>query len=175
MTELLTDRLILRAPRPEDAPCYALGVSEFAVAKWLTPVPWPYTLTMARDFLRNAPVPTPEKAFFIVEHRTKGLIGCVTLVNELGFWIARPHWHRGYALEAATALIDWHFGETENASIRSSAHRNNVASLRLKARLGFVTTGKDMRFSQALQHNVEHVTTELTRAAWSMRRTDLCA
>ena len=175
MTELLTDRLILRAPRPEDAPCYALGVSEFAVARWLTPVPWPYTLTMAQDFLRTAPTPTPEKSFFIIEHKTKGLIGCVTLVDELGFWIARPHWHRGYGCEAATALIDWHFAETKNEAIASRAHRNNVASLRLKTKLGFVVTGKEMRFSQALQHNVEHVTTALSRQTWAAKRIDLCA
>lgn len=166
MSELHTDRLILRAPTLADAPRYALGISEFAVARWLTPVPWPYTLSMAQDFLRHAPPPAPEKAFFIVEHKQKGLIGCVTLIEELGFWIARPHWHRGYGTEAATALIDWHFGETGSTLIRSSAHHNNIASLRLKAKLGFVKTGKTMRFSQALQHNVEHVATELTRAAW---------
>ncbi len=175
MTELLTNRLILRAPCAEDAPRYALGVSEFAVAKWLTPVPWPYTLTMAQEFLRGAPAPTPDRAFFIIEHKTKGLIGCMTLLDELGFWIARPHWHRGYGTEAATALIDWHFEKTGNEAIVSSAHRNNTPSLRLKAKLGFVATGTEMRFSQALQHNVEHVTTRLSRADWRQKRNDLCA
>lgn len=175
MTELVTERLILRAPRPEDAPCYALGVSEFAVAKWLTPLPWPYTLSMAQDFLRSIPEPTPEKAFFIIEHPKKGLIGCVTLVTELGFWISRPHWHRGYGMEAASALIDWHFDGTGAENIRSSAHHNNVASLKLKAKLGFVMTGKEMRFSHALQHNVQHVTTALSRADWRAKRDDLCA
>lgn len=175
MTVLETSRLILRAPRLDDAPCYALGISEFAVARWLTPVPWPYTLSMAQDFLRGAPQPTPEKAFFIIEHKSKGLIGCVTLVNELGFWISRPHWHRGYGTEAASALIDWHFDGTGQEAIYSSAHHNNLASLRLKAKLGFVAKGKEMRFSQALQHNVEHITTELSRAHWRARREDLCA
>lgn len=175
MTVLETSRLILRAPRLDDAPCYALGISEFAVARWLTPVPWPYTLSMAQDFLRGAPQPTPEKAFFIIEHKSKGLIGCVTLVSELGFWISRPHWHRGYGTEAASALIDWHFDGTGQEAIYSSAHHNNLASLRLKAKLGFVAKGKEMRFSQALQHHVEHITTELSRAHWRARREDLCA
>lgn len=174
MTELHTSRLILRAPRPDDAPCYALGISEFAVARWLTPVPWPYTLSMAQDFLRGAPKATPERAFFIIERPGKGLIGCVSLLHELGFWISRPHWHKGFGTEAASALIDWHFAGTDSDVIRSSAHHNNVASLRLKAKLGFVTTGREMRFSQALQHNVEHVTTELTRSAWTARKT-ICA
>lgn len=175
MTELRTERLTLRAPRPDDAPCYALGISEFAVARWLTPVPWPYTLSMAQDFLRSVPPPTPERSFFIIEHPKRGVIGCVTLTDELGFWIARPHWHKGFGLEAASALIDWHFEGCETESIRSSAHHNNIASLRLKAKLGFVATGREMRFSQALQHNVEHVTTALSRADWRTRRSDPCA
>ncbi|SFV37385.1 Protein N-acetyltransferase, RimJ/RimL family [Devosia crocina] len=175
MTVLETERLIMRAPRLEDAPCYTLGISEFAVARWLTPVPWPFTLSMAQDFLRAAPEARPEKALFIVEHKRKGLIGCVMLASELGFWIARPHWHRGYATEAASALIDWHFDGTRQETIRSSAHRNNLASLRLKARLGFVATGKELRFSQALQHNVEHVTTALSRTDWQARKADRSA
>ena len=78
-------------------------------------------------------------------------------------------------MEAASALIDWHFDGTGAETIRSSAHHNNVASLKLKAKLGFVATGREMRFSQALQHNVEHVTTALSRADWRARRNDLCA
>jgi RimJ/RimL family protein N-acetyltransferase len=78
-------------------------------------------------------------------------------------------------MEAASALIDWHFEGSEAQTIRSSAHHNNVASIKLKAKLGFVMTGKEMRFSQALQHNVEHVTTALSRADWRTRRNDLCA
>src|SRR5690606_41717516 len=55
MSELRTPRLLLRPPRPDDAPCYALGIGEFAVARWLTHLPWPYTLSMASDWLRQAP------------------------------------------------------------------------------------------------------------------------
>ena len=175
MTELETDRLCLRPARMDDAPHYTLGISEFAVARWLTPVPWPYSMTMALDWLRNAPAPTPERAFFIVEHKNRGLIGCVTLLDELGFWIARPHWGRGYATEAASALIDWHFANTASDRIASSAHHNNTASLRLKAKLGFEAVGREMRFSQALQYNVEHITTELRRVNWRPRESILCA
>lgn len=175
MTELRTARLILRPSRPDDAPCYALGVGEFAVARWLTPLPWPYTLSMASDWLRQAPENSPERAMFIVELPGKGLIGCVSLLSELGFWIARPHWRQGFGSEAAEALIDWHFAATGRDAIISSAHHDNAASLRLQAGLGFVEQGREMRFSQALQHNVEHVITRLTRSEWSSRGSKKCA
>jgi RimJ/RimL family protein N-acetyltransferase len=175
MTELLTSRLILRPARPEDAPCYALAMGEFAVARWLTPMPWPFTLAMATDWLRQAPEPGPEKALFIIELPGKGLIGCMANNGELGFWIARPHWGRGYAREAVTAFLDWHFAHSGNDAIKSSAQGDNAASLGLKSRLGFQETGRERRYSQALQYNVEHVLTRLTRADWLGREDRQCA
>ena len=175
MTELFTERLVLRPGRPDDAPCFALGVSDFAVARWLTPLPFPFTLAMASDWLRQAPRDDPRRAMFIIDLPGRGLIGCVALGSELGFWIARPHWGRGYVTEATRAVIAWHFANTDAETIASSAHHDNRASLRVKAKLGFRETGRDMRFSQALQHNVQHVLTSLSRADWASLETKQCA
>lgn len=169
MTPIQTQRLILREPTLDDAPRYALGVGEYEVAKFLTPVPYPYTLSMAIDWLRQARPATPEKSMLIVELPGKGVIGCVSLLSELGFWIARPHWNRGYVTEAASALLDWHFAGTTAEAVVSSAHHNNIASLAVQKKLGFVPTGRQMRFSQTLQHNVDHVVTSLTRQDWQAR------
>lgn len=170
MTPLLTERLILRQPTLDDAPSFALGISEYEVARFLTPVPYPYTLAMASDWLRQAGPATPERAVLVIERPDAGVIGCITLIGELGFWIARPHWNRGYVTEAATALLDWHFAGTSAASVSSSAHHNNHASRAVQQKLGFVATGSEMRFSQALQHNVEHVVTRLDRQDWQNLR-----
>lgn len=169
MTPIITSRLILREPTLADAPCYALGVGEYEVTKFLTPVPYPYTLAMAVDWLRQAGPATPDRSMLIIELPGKGVIGCVSLISELGFWIARPHWNKGYVTEAATALLDWHFAGTEAQSVPSSAHHNNAASLAVQRKLGFVPTAREMRFSQTLQHNVEHVVTTLSRQNWQAR------
>jgi RimJ/RimL family protein N-acetyltransferase len=169
MTPIHTQRLILREPTLDDAPCYALGIGEYDVARFLTPVPYPYTLAMAMDWLRQARPATPEQSVLIIDLPGKGVIGCVSLLGELGFWIARPHWNRGYVTEAATALLDWHFSASDQAVVVSSAHHDNIASLAVQKKLGFVTTGREMRFSQTLQHNVEHVVTSLSRQAWQSR------
>ena len=169
MMPIRTQRLILREPDLDDAPCYALGIGEYDVARFLTPVPYPYTLTMAMDWLRQARPATPEQSVLIIDLPGKGVIGCVSLLSELGFWIARPHWNRGYVTEAATALLDWHFSGSDRAVVVSSAHHDNIASLAVQKKLGFVTTGREMRFSQTLQHNVEHVVTSLSRQAWLSR------
>src|SRR5690606_18416594 len=86
MTELHTPRLLLRPANSADAPAFTLAVGEFAVARHLTALPWPYTLAMAIDWLRQAPPVTPERAMFIIEHADHGLVGCITLADELGFW-----------------------------------------------------------------------------------------
>ena len=99
----------------------------------------------------------------------------MALGAELGFWISKPHWGRGYATETATAMIDWHFQMSNGDAIASSAHHLNKASLRVKAKLGFTETGRDRRFSQALQCNVEHVLTRLTREDWMAGRERECA
>jgi RimJ/RimL family protein N-acetyltransferase len=170
MTPIRTERLILREPTLDDAPCYALGVGEYEVARFLTPVPYPYSLAMAVDWLRQARPATPEQSLLVIDLPGKGLIGCVSLLSELGFWIARPHWNRGYITEAATALLDWHFAGCDRDIVVSSAHHDNVASLAVQKKLGFLPTGREMRFSQTLQHNVEHVISTLSRRDWQMRR-----
>ena len=170
MMPIRTDRLILREPTLDDAPCYALGVGEYEVTRFLTPVPYPYSLAMAIDWLRQAGPATPERSILIVELPGKGVIGCVSLLSELGFWIARPHWNRGYVTEAATALLDWHFAGCGGEVVVSSAHHDNVASLAVQKKLGFVPSGREMRFSQTRQHNVEHVISALSRQDWQMRR-----
>ena len=169
MTIIRTKRLILREPTLDDAPCYALGVGEYEVARYLTPVPYPYSLAMAVDWLRQVRPATPERSLLVIDLPGKGVIGCVSLLNELGFWIARPHWNRGYATEAATALLDWHFAGCDGEVVVSSAHHDNNASLAVQKKLGFVTTGREMRFSHTLQHNVDHVVTALSRHDWQLR------
>lgn len=129
MTAIRTQRLILRDATLDDAPCYALGVGEYEVARFLTPVPYPYTLAMAVDWLRQVRPASPERSLLVIELPGKGFIGCVSLLSELGFWIARPHWNRGYVTEAATALLDWHFAGTQSHVVVSSAQHNNAASL----------------------------------------------
>jgi len=169
MISISTERLILREASLHDAPHYALGVGEYEVAKFLTRVPYPYTLGMAIDWLRQAQPATPEKFMLLIELPNKGVIGCISLLNELGFWIARPHWNKGYVTEAATAMLHWHFAGCTAEIVTSSAHHNNAASLAVQKKLGFVHDTREMRFSQTLQHNVDHVVTRLSRQHWQAR------
>ncbi|MGW5555751.1 GNAT family N-acetyltransferase [Micromonospora sp. NPDC003944] len=73
-----------------------------------------------------------------------GVIGTVELVwrsrldssAELGFVFHPDHCGRGYATEAATALLAWGFDEVGLHRVYGRCHSRNEASARMMARLG---------------------------------------
>jgi ribosomal-protein-alanine N-acetyltransferase len=61
---------------------------------------------------------------------------------ELGYTIFEPHQGRGYATEAATALMDWAREEKEIDRFIASVAPGNAPSLAIVEKLGFVQTGE---------------------------------
>jgi len=56
--------------------------------------------------------------------------------TELGWLLAREHWGRGYATEAALALRDWAFGERGLTRLISLINHENLRSIRVAERIG---------------------------------------
>jgi RimJ/RimL family protein N-acetyltransferase len=73
-------------------------------------------------------------------------------VPELGFHIASRHWRRGYALEAASRVIDYAFEELGAPALFAGHNPNNAASRSLLHRLGFVHTHDEHYPPTGLQH-----------------------
>ena len=142
-----TERLLLRPGFPEDAPALMNAIAEQAIVRHLTSAPWPYRMRDAEAFLA-APRDPVLPALLILE-RTAGapqLVGAVGLGRrpsgavELGYWIARAHWGRGIATEAAAAMIGI-ARALGLASLEGSHFLDNPASGRVLEKLGFVATG----------------------------------
>ena len=142
-----TPRLLLRPGFPEDAPALAMAISDRAVVRNLAVVPWPYTLRDAEAFLASPRDPILPS--LLIFERTDGapqLVGSCGLGRrasgavEMGYWIAKPFWGRGYATEACAALIDMArtLGLT---SLEGSHFLDNPASARVLEKLGFEPTG----------------------------------
>jgi RimJ/RimL family protein N-acetyltransferase len=55
---------------------------------------------------------------------------------ELGWMLAREHWRRGYATEAALALRDWAFAERGLTRLISLIRPGNEPSVRVAERIG---------------------------------------
>jgi RimJ/RimL family protein N-acetyltransferase len=142
-----TPRLLLRPGFPEDAPALAAAIADQAIVRNLAVVPWPYTLRDAEAFLASPRDPVLPS--FLVFERTDGapqLVGSCGLGRrasravEMGYWIARPHWGRGYATEACAALIE--IAKTLGLACLEGSHfLDNPASARVLEKLGFEPTG----------------------------------
>lgn len=142
-----TPRLLLRPGFPEDAPALAAALADKAIARNLANVPWPYRMRDAEAFLASPRDPVlPAMLSF---ERTEGapqLVGACSLGRrssgavEMGYWVARRFWGRGFATEACAALID--IARTLGLASLESAHFiDNPASGRVLEKLGFAPVG----------------------------------
>jgi RimJ/RimL family protein N-acetyltransferase len=142
-----TPRLLLRPGFPEDAPALAAAIADQAIARNLVSVPWPYRMRDAEAFLASPRDPVLPS--FLIFERTAAapqLIGSCGLGRrpsgavEMGYWIARPFWGRGFATEACSALIG--IAATLGLpSLEGSHFLDNPASARVLEKLGFEPVG----------------------------------
>jgi RimJ/RimL family protein N-acetyltransferase len=155
-----SERLFLRPAFPEDCGAILAAIGEESIVRNLARAPWPYTLDDAKSF---AALPQDMRLpHFLVTLPGVGVIGSAGMGEhegepELGYWIARAHWGRGYATEAAGAVL---------RIARTLGHRrvvaghftDNPASGKVLRKLGFVPTGRiGPRFSAARARAVDSV------------------
>lgn len=142
-----TKRLLLRPGFPEDAQALAAAIADEKIVRNLATAPWPYALRDAEAFL--AAPRDPVLPSFLIMERTAGeprLVGACGLGRrpsgavELGYWIARAHWNRGFATEAGEALVAI-ANMLGLARLEASHFLDNPASARVLEKLGFVATG----------------------------------
>ncbi len=150
---LLTARLVLRPSAPGDEAALAAGLGDRAVQRWLETVPHPYTLDHARDWVARSARERDAgfmQDFAITLADGGAVIGGIAFTPsrrepaaELGYWLARPHWGKGYGGEALARVVRHATEECTPPFTRLSARvaPDNIASRRMLARLGFVENG----------------------------------
>lgn len=143
-----TERLLLRPGWSQDAEALYAAIRDEGIVRNLASAPWPYTMADARAFLateRKASEPA-----LLIFLRTEGapqLIGSIGLGRqpdggiEFGYWIARPHWGRGYATEAGVALIGIARDTLRLKRLSAGHFIDNPASGRVLEKLGFRSSG----------------------------------
>jgi RimJ/RimL family protein N-acetyltransferase len=139
--------LLLRPGFPEDAPALAAAIADQAIARNLANVPWPYSVRDAEAYLASPRDPIlPSLLIFERGQGAPQLVGSCGLgrrasgLVEMGYWIAKPFWGRGYATEACRALID--IARTLGlSSVEGSHFLDNPASARVLEKLGFEPVG----------------------------------
>jgi RimJ/RimL family protein N-acetyltransferase len=149
--ELRTERLLLRGWRDEDLGAWAAICADTEVMRWLGK---PEGLDESGAW--------KDMAFWVghwqlrgfghwlLEERETGeLVGRAGLYHpagfpgtEVGWTIARPHWGKGYATEAARAACAWGHDELGLRHIISLIDPANTRSVRVAEKLGETVEGE---------------------------------
>lgn len=139
---LETARLVLRAPRCEDAVAVARIANDRRIAENTTQLPHPYGVGDAEEWIGICNRCQGEATFLITlsEGTIIGACGVGPVEGatpELGYWLGHRHWGHGYATEALRALVDYAFGEMEYDELQAGARVSNPASRRVLEKCGF--------------------------------------
>jgi RimJ/RimL family protein N-acetyltransferase len=168
---LETERLVLRAPRHEDASAIALIANDRRIAENTARVPHPYGPADAERFISAAN--TDGTTSFLMTLADETVLGVCGITHgdrpgpELGYWLGSRFWNRGYATEAVRALIDFAFTDLEHESLQAGARVTNPASRRVLEKCGFQWTGVGLYRIAALASSAPIDRFRLERRIWA--------
>lgn len=140
---LETERLILRAPEPGDFEAWAAFCADEEAARYIGGKQdrigaWRIMSVMAGGWFSRG-----YSMFSVIEKVSRRWVGRVGPWRpegwpgpEVGWGIAREHWGKGYATEAAAATIDWAFATQDWTEVIHTIEAANVNSQKVAQRLG---------------------------------------
>ncbi|MET0547333.1 MAG: GNAT family N-acetyltransferase [Caulobacterales bacterium] len=148
-----TQRLALRAFENDDAANIARLAGDFDVAKMTSSMPHPYPKLAAEGFimLTEAGRARGKDMPFAITLPGEGLIGAAGFhagANdnwEFGYWIGKPFWGKGFATEAAKALLGWWDDAMSARTVAARRFFDNPASGRVLEKVGFKPTGETLQ------------------------------
>lgn len=166
-----TERLVLRQPTRDDAQALARLANDAGIAENVATLPNPYTLSDALSFIDNTEVTTSRVNFgiYLKDGTFIGTAGLMAREGErlsLGYWIGRPYWNKGYATEAAQAMVDLAFERLDAPHVAGSARVTNSASRRVLEKSGFQWAGQGMSPSLFHRGMVPVDKFRIDRAVW---------
>mgnify|MGYP001766420505 CR=1 FL=1 len=171
---LETPRLVLRRPVRADAARLAELADDVGVAENLSTLPNPYTLDDALAFIDNTEVgPTRWNLGVYLKAENAAFVGTVSLMPRdgdrfvLGFWIGRPYWGRGFAAEAAQAVVDLAFTGLGADAVAATTRVTNGASRRVLEKCGFQYAGQGMGPSLFFRGMVPIDRFRIERSIWT--------
>ena len=174
--ELRTERLLLRQFDPGDVDDVLSYASEPEFGPYLL-LPQPYTRDDAAKFVARQLLDdwSTRPTFAIVLHQH--VVGGIGLRiderdsrAEMGYALARPHWGRGLAFEAARAVTAWGFERYSLHKVCAAAALENRRSWRVMEKLGMTREGLRRSHSKVGNKHVDYVSYGILRPEWDPAR-----
>lgn len=163
--KLESERLYLQPFNKEDA----FRITELANNKELANIlglPHPYELEFAQDWIATQSElirKGVEYPLTVVSKQSKEIVGTITIridknnnKGEIGYWIGKDYWGKGFATEAVNKIVGFGFNELNLNKIWASAISRNTASIKVLEKAEFQKEGT-LRKSRLLFDNYEDV------------------
>lgn len=167
-----TARLTLRQLEPADAPRIQELAGAREVALNTMHIPHPYPDGAAEEWIASQGAKRKEghHHFAIDNGELVGGIGLRMQQEferaEIGYWIGRPFWGRGYATEAAGAIIRYGFEELKLNRIYAGYFSRNEPSSRVMIKNGMKYEGTLRQHVKKWDEFVDIVYYAILRSEW---------
>lgn len=132
--------------------------------------PYPYALSDAQAWIASHAVEREAGTAhrFVVE-RDGRIIGTCDVdeiadaTGDLGYWLDEAEWGRGFATEAARAIMAFGFGQLALTRLTSGHAADNLNSGRILTKLGFAPAGHTRMWSNPRDAEIDQMKYELRR------------
>ncbi|MCP3740738.1 GNAT family N-acetyltransferase [Rossellomorea sp. BNER] len=147
---LLSERLRIRPFQLDDAPKVQELAGDIDIAKTTTIIPHPYPDGWAEDWIisTHKSMDKGDSLNFAIVNEQNEFIGCIYLFinkkhnkGELGYWVGKPYWGKGYCTEAGKVIVKYGFEELGLNRIYADAFTKNPASFKVMENLGLKHEG----------------------------------
>ena len=151
---LETARLTLRPLQALDAARIAALACDSGLARTTASMPHPYSRAAAEAFVAGAAAADLHRdVVFAIDGEDGDLVGTLglslrdgahrsDLAPELGYWLGRPYWGRGYMTEAVSGALDWVRDEWGKRYVMAGHFADNPRSGQVLINAGFLYTGE---------------------------------
>jgi RimJ/RimL family protein N-acetyltransferase len=148
---LTTKRLVLRPFSPSDARDVQLLAGDRSIADTTLTIPHPYEDGAAEEWISGHQeiYDRGKGVTFAVTTKEDGvLVGAISLMSvsaghqaELGYWVGKPFWNRGFCTEAAEAVLQYAFEEMGLERVHACHLSRNPPSGRVMQKIGMRNEG----------------------------------
>jgi ribosomal-protein-alanine N-acetyltransferase len=176
---LATDRLVLRQITEEDAPALFEVWSDPEVARYLPRAAMTDPVEALQRVQKLASLYPEGIIWAIVPRDSAAIAGTVLLFNfvkphfraELGYELGKAHWGKGFATEAASAVIDFAFNSVGLHSLEAHIDPANIGSRRVLEKLGFVQEGyfREGFYDARIDRFTDNAVFSLLVSTWNSR------
>nr|WP_243864957.1 GNAT family N-acetyltransferase [Paenibacillus castaneae] len=146
-----TDRLILRPLEEGDADALELLINDYDIARTTLNIPYPYPKGSAIPFIhkrREVELKGEGYSFALIDkasHAFMGSIGMQIDKNnhraELGYWLGKSFWNKGFVTEGAKRVAQFSFEELKLNKLCAAAMTFNPASSSVMRKIGMQYEG----------------------------------